>query len=59
MKKHECKICHYLYIPEAGEEESDILPNTPFEKVRADFVCPVCKAPKEYFAPFNPECQFY
>jgi flavin reductase (DIM6/NTAB) family NADH-FMN oxidoreductase RutF/rubredoxin len=42
MKKYVCKVCGYVYDPAVGDPEHNIAPNTPFEKLPADWVCPVC-----------------
>ncbi len=49
MGKYRCTICGYIYDPELGEEDSDIPPGTPFEKLPDDWKCPVCGAPKDSF----------
>ena len=49
MDKYECLVCGYVYDPEVGDTESDILPGTPFENLPDDWVCPVCGAGKEEF----------
>jgi len=49
MDKYVCSICDYIYDPEAGDEENDILPGTPFNKLPEEWVCPVCGADKDQF----------
>jgi len=49
MEKWKCKICGYIYDPEAGDPDGNIPPKTSFEKLPDDWVCPVCGAPKEMF----------
>jgi len=49
MEKWECKICGYIYDPGIGDPDSGVPPNTPFEKLPDDWVCPVCGAPKDMF----------
>ena len=44
-----CTCCGYIYDPDTGDPENGILPGTPFEDLPADWVCPVCKAPKQRF----------
>jgi len=51
MKKYACKICGYVYDPAQGDPEAKIAPNTPFENLPADWVCPVCGAAKDQFEP--------
>lgn len=55
MDKWECKICHYIYDPQIGEEEFEIKPNTLFEDIDIDFTCPICCSPKEFFVLLEPE----
>jgi len=49
MNKWKCSVCGYVYDPEAGDPDSNIPPNTPFEKLPDDWVCPVCGATKDKF----------
>ena len=49
MQKWQCKICGYVYDPGKGDPDGNISPNTPFDKLPDDWVCPVCGAPKDMF----------
>jgi rubredoxin len=49
MAKYICEECGYIYNPAAGDESSGIKAGTPFEKLPADWVCPVCGAGKDKF----------
>ncbi len=49
MEKWKCKICGYIYDPEKGDPDGNIPPNTLFDKLPEDWVCPVCGAPKDMF----------
>ena len=49
MKKYRCKVCKWVYDPEFGDMMGGIPANTAFEDLPADWVCPVCKAPKKQF----------
>jgi len=51
MQKYKCTICGYIYDPEKGDPDNNIPPNTPFEKLPDDWVCPLCGAPKDMFEP--------
>lgn len=53
MKKYVCKPCGWVYDPEIGDPEHGIDAGTPFEKLPADWTCPICGAPKEEFEPEN------
>lgn len=44
MQKYVCVPCTYVYDPENG-----IYPDTPFEELPDDWVCPVCGATKDEF----------
>lgn len=50
MGKYECDICGYVYDPALGDPEAGIKLGTWFEKLPADWVCPVCGAGKEQFS---------
>jgi flavin reductase (DIM6/NTAB) family NADH-FMN oxidoreductase RutF/rubredoxin len=47
--KYKCKVCGYLYDPEKGDPDAGIGPDTPFEALPDDWVCPLCGAPKSEF----------
>ena len=49
MDKYRCKVCGYVYDPAKGDPDSGIKPETPFEKIPKDWVCPVCGASKDQF----------
>jgi len=49
MEKWKCNVCGYIYDPEKGDPDGGISPNTPFNKIPDDWVCPVCGAPKDMF----------
>ena len=49
MQKYICEVCGYIYDPVAGDPDGGIEPNTPFEDIPDDWVCPVCGAAKSQF----------
>lgn len=49
MDKYRCTICGYIYNPEEGDPKSGIEPETPFEDLPEDWVCPLCGATKDQF----------
>jgi rubredoxin len=51
MKQYKCTICGYIYDPEKGDPENNIPSGTSFENLPADWVCPLCGAPKDMFEP--------
>jgi rubredoxin len=53
MDKYVCKVCGYVYDPEKGDPENGIQPNTPFENLPEDWVCPVCGAGKDMFEKYG------
>jgi rubredoxin len=48
---YSCTKCGYVYNPPSGDYTKHIPPNTPFEKLPEDWVCPRCGAAKKYFVP--------
>ncbi len=51
MEKYVCGICGYVYDPAAGDPEASVPAGTSFEKLAEEWVCPVCGAAKDEFAP--------
>lgn len=51
MQKYVCDVCGYIYDPAVGDPDGNIKPGTPFEKLPADWVCPMCGADKGSFSP--------
>lgn len=49
MAKYVCSVCGYVYDPAVGDPDNGVKPGTPFEKLPADWVCPVCGAAKDQF----------
>jgi rubredoxin len=49
VAKYICSVCGYEYDPEVGDPDNGIEPETPFEELPEDWVCPVCAAGKEDF----------
>jgi rubredoxin len=49
MQDYQCGICGYLYEPANGDPEGNIPPNTAFENLPGDWVCPICGAGKDQF----------
>jgi rubredoxin len=50
-----CKVCGYIYEPEVGDPDHGIAAGTAFEDLPDGWVCPVCGAPRERFAPMKSE----
>lgn len=53
MKKYRCILCGYIYDPEKGDPDSGIAPQTAFEDLPDDWVCPMCGASKQDFEPIE------
>ena len=50
MKKvYVCELCGYEYDPKAGDPDNGIDPETEFEDLDSEWVCPLCGASKEDF----------
>ena len=49
MKKYRCKVCGWIYDEAKGDSDNGIAPGTRFEDLPAEFICPLCGAPKEEF----------
>ena len=52
-KKYMCLLCGFIYDEEKGWPEDGIAPNTPWEKVPEDWLCPECGAMKSDFEMFE------
>lgn len=46
---YECINCKYIYNPKVGNEMAEIGPNTEFDDLPEDWVCPVCGERKDMF----------
>lgn len=49
MDKYICTVCDWVYDPEIGDPEHGIAPDTKFEDIPDDWVCPLCGVGKEDF----------
>ena len=49
MGKYECMVCGYVYDEEAGDPDNDIDPDTKWDELPEDWVCPICGAKKDQF----------
>ena len=47
--KYNCTVCNYIYDEELGDPDSGIAPDTKWEDVPEDYLCPLCGVGKEYF----------
>lgn len=47
--KYKCNVCGYIYNPELGDPDGGIKPQTPFEELPDDWLCPICGAAKSEF----------
>lgn len=51
MQSYECVVCGYVYNPADGDPDNGVNPGTAFDKVDANWVCPICGVPKSQFDP--------
>jgi rubredoxin len=51
MQKYVCQVCGYVYDPALGDPDNGVNPDTPFDNLPAEWVCPVCGADKDSFEP--------
>ncbi len=49
MEKWICTVCGYVYDPSVGDPTSGIEPETSFDDLPNDWVCPECGASKDMF----------
>ncbi len=49
MKVYVCELCGYEYDPKRGDEDNGIEPDTEFDDLPHEWVCPLCAASKEDF----------
>lgn len=49
MKKYVCKVCGYIYDPMQGDPDNGVEPNTLFENIPDNWLCPVCGVGKDQF----------
>ena len=49
MKKFVCELCGYAYDVKAGDPENGVEPETEFQEIPSDWVCPLCGASKDDF----------
>lgn len=49
MEKYICVNCGYVYDPEKGDPERGIDPDTPFDALPDDWICPICTVDKDQF----------
>lgn len=50
MKKYVCDVCGYIYDPAEGDSDAGVQPQTAFEDLAEDWVCPICGAGKDDFS---------
>jgi rubredoxin len=51
MGKYVCGICGYIYDPAEGDPDAGVAEGVPFEQLPEEWVCPICSAGKDEFAP--------
>jgi rubredoxin len=50
LEKYTCDVCLYEYDPSVGDPANEVVPDTAFEDIPDDWVCPVCGASKSAFS---------
>jgi len=53
MNKYVCTVCGYVYDPALGDPDNGVEPQTAFEDLPDDWVCPQCGADKDQFEEEN------
>ncbi|MFW3145373.1 MAG: flavin reductase [Thermoplasmatota archaeon] len=53
MSRFICGKCGYVYDPMAGDRDGKIPPDTSYEELPSNWVCPLCGAPKSDFTRAN------
>jgi len=49
MDRWACTVCGYVYDSAKGDPRAGVAPDTPFEDLPDDWVCPDCGAGKDMF----------
>ena len=49
MQRYVCQVCGYVYDPAIGDPDNGVNPDTAFENLPDEWVCPVCGADKDSF----------
>jgi len=49
MQQYKCLMCGYIYDPVLGDPDNGVQPDTAFEDIPDDWVCPECGASKDEF----------
>ncbi len=49
MKRWKCEVCGFIYDEAKGYRRDGIAPNTPFEEIDMEWICPACQVGKEEF----------
>ena len=53
MDMWQCTVCGYIYDPNDGDPVSGVPPDTPFDELPDDWVCPLCGVVKDQFEPYE------
>ena len=53
MQKYVCSVCGYVYDPQEGDMDSDVVAGTVFEDLPDEWICPVCGVGKSDFVLFE------
>ncbi len=53
--RYECRSCGYAYEPLKGDDRRNVPANTAFTELDAQWLCPVCRSPKNQFDNIGPK----
>lgn len=51
--KYVCDVCGWIYDETVGDQDMGIEPDTKFEELPDDFLCPLCSVGKDFFSEVN------
>ncbi len=52
MNMWQCTVCNYVYEPQLGDPDNGIKAGTSFEDLPDEWICPICSAASDLFAPY-------
>jgi len=51
VQKYQCEVCGYIYDPAAADPDNGVSPDTAFNQLPEEWVCPICGAGQDQFSP--------
>ena len=55
MQRYQCSTCRFIYDPQRGDAENDILAGTSFADLPFEWMCPECGSGLDFFEPMVDE----